>query len=192
MKHLSQLTDENLIKLYIVGDNNAFETIVNRHKDKIYTSIYLLIGDKYLAEDIFQDVFIRVIDNIKRGKYNESGNFKNWVMTIAHNLSIDHHRNIKRKPAIITSADKDIFEVLAFAEENIEERIINEETHIKVRKLLDKLSQEQREVIVLRNYANLSFKEIAKLTDTCVNTSLGRMRYGLLNLRKLYNETPMA
>lgn len=192
MKNLSQFTDENLVNFYIDGDNDALETIINRHKNKIYTSIYLLIGDKYLAEDIFQDVFIRVIDNVKRGKYNESGKFINWVLRIAHNMSMDHFRNIKRKPAIITSDDKDIFEVLDFAEENIEERIINEETHIKVRKLLDRLPDDQREVIILRNYAQLSFKEIAKLTDTCVNTSLGRMRYGLLNLRKLYNETPMA
>lgn len=192
MKNLSQFTDENLVNFYIDGNNDALETIINRHKNKIYTSIYLLIGDKYLAEDIFQDVFIRVIDNVKRGKYNESGKFINWVLRIAHNMSMDHYRNIKRKPAIITSDDKDIFEVLDFAEENIEERIINEETHIKVRKLLDRLPDDQREVIILRNYAQLSFKEIAKLTDTCVNTSLGRMRYGLLNLRKLHNETPMA
>lgn len=192
MKKLSQLSDENLINFYIDGDNDALETIINRHKNKIYTSIYLLVGDKYLAEDIFQDVFIRVIDNVKRGKYNESGKFINWVLRIAHNMSMDHFRNIKRKPAIITSDNKDIFDVLDFAEENIEDRIINEETHIKVRKLLDRLPQDQREVVILRNYAQLSFKEIAELTNTCVNTSLGRMRYGLLNLRKLYNEIPVA
>lgn len=192
MNALTELTDEQLVKLYVAGSNNALSTIIKRHKNKIFTSIYLLIKDKYLTEDIFQEVFIRIIDTIKAGRYNEEGKFIQWAMRIAHNMSIDHFRNIKRMPIIKTSDDNDIFDVLNFSENNTEQKIINEESHEKVRKLLDILPHEQREVIILRHYANLSFKEIAELTKCSINTALGRMRYGLLNLRKIIKEHEMA
>ena len=192
MRILTNLTDDQLIKLYINGDNDALTKIIMRHRTKIFTSIYLLIKDKYLAEDIFQDVFINIIDTLKAGRYKEEGKFIQWAMRIAHNMSIDHFRKIKRNPTIITSENKDIFDVLNFSEVDIEQKIISQETHEKVRILLDKLTDDQREVIILRHYANLSFKEISELTNCSINTSLGRMRYGLLNLRKIIKENELV
>ncbi len=192
MRTPTHLTDDQLIKLYIDGDNNAFTTIVTRHKSKIYTSIYLLIKDKYLAEDIFQDVFMRIIDSIKSGGYKGEGKFLPWAMCIARNMSMDHFRKIKRNPVIKTSDDKDIFDVLDFAQPGIEQKIIKEETYEKVRKLLDMLPENQREVIILRHYANLSFKEISTLTKDSKNTSLGRMRYGLLNIKKIITKMELT
>ena len=192
MRILTDLTDEQLIRLYINGDNDALTKIIMRHRTKIFTSIYLLIKDKYLAEDIFQDVFINIIDTLKAGRYKEEGKFIQWAMRIAHNMSIDHFRKIKRNPTIITSENKDIFDVLNFSEVDIEQKIISQETHEKVRILLDKLTDDQREVIILRHYANLSFKEISELTNCSINTSLGRMRYGLLNLRKIIKENELV
>ncbi|WP_462253055.1 RNA polymerase sigma factor [Ferruginibacter sp.] len=192
MRTPSELTDDQLIELYIDGDNNAFTTIVTRHKSKIYTSIYLLIKDKYLAEDIFQDVFVRIIDTIKSGGYKGEGKFIPWAMCIARNMSMDHFRKIKRNPVIKTSDDKDIFDVLDFAQPGIEQKIIKEETYEKVRKLLDMLPENQREVVILRHYANLSFKEISTLTNDSKNTSLGRMRYGLLNLKKIIKKKELT
>jgi RNA polymerase sigma factor (sigma-70 family) len=192
MRTPSELTDDQLIELYIDGDNNAFTTIVTRHKSKIYTSIYLLIKDKYLAEDIFQDVFVRIIDTIKSGGYKGEGKFIYWAMCIARNMSMDHFRKIKRNPVIKTSDDKDIFDTLDFAQPGIEQKIIKEETYEKVRKLLDMLPENQREVVILRHYANLSFKEISTLTNDSKNTSLGRMRYGLLNLKKIITKKELT
>ncbi len=192
MRTPNEITDDQLIQLYINGDNNAFTQIVTRHKNKIYTSIYLLIKDKYLAEDIFQDVFVRIIDSIKSGGYKGEGKFIQWAMCIARNMSMDHFRKIKRNPVIKTGDDKDIFDVLDFAHPGIEQKIIKEETYEKVRKLLDRLPENQREVIILRHYANLSFKEICKLTNDSKNTSLGRMRYGLLNLKKIVEKNELA
>jgi RNA polymerase sigma factor (sigma-70 family) len=192
MNALAELTDEQLVKMYIGGNNNALTTLVTKYKTKIFTSIYLLIRDKYLAEDIFQDVFMRIIDTIKAGRYNEEGKFIQWAMCIAHNMSIDHFRKIKRNPTIKTSDDQDIFDVLNFSEGSTEQKISKEETHDTIRKMLDKLPEDQREVIILRHYANLSFKEIAAVTKCSINTSLGRMRYGLLNLRKIMTENQVA
>jgi RNA polymerase sigma factor (sigma-70 family) len=192
MNALAELTDEQLVKMYIGGNNNALTTLVTKYKTKIFTSIYLLIRDKYLAEDIFQDVFMRIIDTIKAGRYNEEGKFIQWAMCIAHNMSIDHFRKIKRNPTIKTSDDQDIFDVLNFSEAGAEQKITTGETHDMVRKMLEQLPEDQREVIILRHYANLSFKEIAAVTKCSINTSLGRMRYGLLNLRKIMTENQIA
>ncbi|CAN5323802.1 sigma-70 family RNA polymerase sigma factor [soil metagenome] len=192
MKTLNTLTDQKLIHLYLEGNSEALSCLVSRYKDKIYTSIYLLVKDKYLAEDIFQDTFIKVIDTINGGRYTDEGKFLPWVMRIAHNLCVDHFRKVKRSPSIKTSDDRDIFEVLNFSEASAEERIIQSQSHDRVRKLLDMLPEDQREVIVMRHYADLSFKEIAKLTDCSINTALGRMRYGLINLRKMVAEKQIA
>ena len=192
MKTMNNLTDQQLIHLYLDGDSEALSSLVERYKDKIYTSIYLLVKDKYLAEDIFQDAFIKVIDTINGGRYTDEGKFLPWVMRIAHNLCVDHFRKVKRSPAIKTSDDHDIFEVLNFSEAGADEKMIQGQSHERVRKMLDMLPEDQKEVIVMRHYADLSFKEIAKLTDCSINTALGRMRYGLINLRKMMIEKQIA
>ncbi len=192
MKTMNTLSDQQLIHLYLDGDSEALSSIVHRYKDKIYTSIYLLVKDKYLAEDIFQDAFIKVIDTINGGRYTDEGKFLPWVMRIAHNLCVDHFRKIKRSPSIKTNDDRDIFDVINFGEPDAEEKMIQLQSHDRVRKLLDLLPGDQREVIVMRHYADLSFKEIAKLTDCSINTALGRMRYGLINLRKMVTEKQIA
>jgi RNA polymerase sigma factor (sigma-70 family) len=192
MKCLNNLTDQQLIHLYMEGDANALATIVLRYKDKIYTSIYLLVKDKYLAEDIFQDVFIRIIDTLKGGRYTDEGKFLPWAMRIAHNMCVDHFRKVKRTPTIKTSEDRDIFEVLNFSEPGADHKMMNGQSHDRVRKMVDMLPEDQREVIILRHYADLSFKEIADLTQCSINTALGRMRYGLINLRKMMTEKQIA
>ncbi len=192
MKCLNNLTDQQLIHLYMEGDANALATIIVRYKDKIYTSIYLLVKDKYLSEDIFQDVFIRIIDTLKGGRYTDEGKFLPWAMRIAHNMCVDHFRKVKRTPTIKTSEDRDIFEVLNFSEPGADHKMMNGQSHDRVRKMVDMLPEDQREVIILRHYADLSFKEIADLTQCSINTALGRMRYGLINLRKLMTEKQIA
>lgn len=191
-KTLNPLSDQQLVHLYIEGNAEALSTLVSRYKDKIFTSIYLLVKDKYLAEDIFQDAFIKVIDTINGGRYTDEGKFLPWVMRIAHNLCVDHFRKIKRSPSIKTSDDRDIFEVINFSEAGADEKMMQMQSHDRVRKLLGMLPEDQREVIVMRHYADLSFKEIAKLTDCSINTALGRMRYGLINLRKMMTEKQIA
>ena len=192
MKCLNNLTDQQLIHLYMEGDADALATVVIRYKDKIFTSIYLLVKDKYLAEDIFQDVFIRIIDTLKGGRYTDEGKFLPWAMRIAHNMCVDHFRKVKRSPTIKTSDDRDIFEVLNFSEPGADQKMMNGQSHDRVRKMVDMLPEDQREVIILRHYADLSFKEIADLTKCSINTALGRMRYGLINLRKLMVEKQIA
>ncbi len=192
MKCLTNLTDQQLVHLYMNGDAEALSTLVVRYKDKIYTSIYLLVKDKYLAEDIFQDVFIRIIDTLRGGRYVDEGKFLPWAMRIAHNLCVDHFRKVKRTPAIKTSDDRDIFESINFSEAGADQRMMNGQSHDKVRKMIDMLPEDQREVIILRHYADLSFKEISQLTNCSINTALGRMRYGLINLRKMMTEKQIA
>jgi len=182
---LQQYNDQDLIKLYLNGDESVLEELLRRHKSKIYTSIYLLVKDQYLAEDIFQDAFIKVINTLRSGKYNEEGKFLPWVMRIAHNLVIDYFRREKRAP-VITSADgTDVFSTLQFSEENAEDRILREQTHMDLRSMIRLLPEDQKEVLIMRHYADLSFKEIADLTGVSINTALGRMRYALSNLRKM-------
>ena len=185
-------TDHDLIVNFQDGDLNALETLVLRHKDKMYTSILFLVKDKYLAEDIFQDVLIKIIDTIRGGRYTEEGKFLPWAMRIAHNLCVDHFRKVKRTPAIKTSDDRDIFEVINFTEEGADEKMMKRQSHEKVRQMLDLLPEDQREVIILRHYADMSFKEIAAVTNCSINTALGRMRYGLINLRKLMTQKQIA
>ena len=192
MTPLSNLTDHDLIDLFVAGNVNALEILVLRHKDKLYTSILFLVRDKYLAEDIFQDVFIRVIDTMRSGRYTEEGKFLPWAMRIAHNLCVDHFRKVKRTPTIKNSEDQDIFEVLNFTEESAEEKMIKKQSHNRVKDMLNQLPADQREVIILRHYADMSFKEIAALTNCSINTALGRMRYGLINLRKMMVQKQIA
>src|SRR4026207_839478 len=192
MKAFAKKTDNDLIQLFVEGNTEALEILVLRHKDKLYTSILFLVKDKYLAEDIFQDVLIKIIDTIRGGRYTEEGKFLPWAMRIAHNLCVDHFRKVKRTPAIKTSDDRDIFEVINFTEEGADEKMMKRQSHEKVRQMLDLLPEDQREVIILRHYADLSFKEIASMTNCSINTALGRMRYGLINLRKLMMQKQIA
>ncbi len=192
MNSLRLKTDNELIQDFQDGDVNALETLVLRHKDKMFTSIVFMVKDKYLAEDIFQDVLIKVIDTIRSGRYTEEGKFLPWAMRIAHNLCVDHFRKVKRTPSIKTSDDRDIFEVLNFTEEGADVKMMKRQSHERVRLMLDLLPEDQREVIILRHYADLSFKEIAALTDCSINTALGRMRYGLINLRKMMVQKKIA
>src|SRR5215213_9579609 len=192
MTPLSKLTDNDLINLFVAGNVNALEVLVLRHKDKLYTSILFLVKDKYLAEDIFQDVFIRIIDTMRGGRYTEEGKFLPWAMRIAHNLCVDHFRKVKRTPTIRNGEDKDIFEVLNFSEDCAETIMVRRQSHDRVRDMLQRLPDDQREVIILRHYADMSFKEIASMTNCSINTALGRMRYGLINLRKLMMQKQIA
>ncbi|MBK7409219.1 MAG: sigma-70 family RNA polymerase sigma factor [Saprospirales bacterium] len=182
------LNDEQLIQLYLTGDERAFEELLNRHQQKIYTSIYLFVKDQNQAEDIFQEVFIKIIDTLRKGKYNHEGKFGQWAMRISYNLCVDYFRRSKRRPQVQPTEEFDIFEVLRLADDNAEQRIMRSQTHEKVRKLVDMLPPEQREVVILRHYADMSFKEIAKLTRVSINTALGRMRYALINIRKMMEE----
>ncbi len=192
MKSLTQLSDQELVNLYLGGDSSAFSTLVLRYKSKLYTSIYLLLKDKYLAEDMFQDVFIRVIDKLKNGLYKEEGKFLPWIMRIAHNMCLDHFRKVKRSPVMKTSDDSDVFEQIDFSEPGSDSSMMAAETNHQVREMLDMLPDEQREIIIMRHYADLTFKEIAALKNISINTALGRMRYGLINLRKTLAEKQVA
>ena len=182
------ISDKDLVHLYVSGDESAIAILLTRHKSKIYTSIYLLVKDRYLAEDIFQDTFIKVINTLKTGKYNEEGKFLPWVMRIAHNLVIDHFRKEKRTPTITNSEGFDIFDTIGISEESAEDNLLRDQSHTELRTLIQKLPEEQKEVLIMRHYADLSFKEIADLTGVSINTALGRMRYALNNLRRMMQE----
>lgn len=192
MNTLTHATDNQLVQSFQDGSNSALEVLINRHKDKIFTSINILVKDKYLAEDLFQDVFIKIIDTLRSHRYNEEGKFLPWAIRIAHNLCVDHFRKVKRTPTITTSDDHDIFELINVAEAGADKVIMQGQSHKHVRIILDMLPDDQREVIILRHYADLSFKEIAKMTNCSINTALGRMRYGLLNMRKIIAEKQIA
>lgn len=182
---LQSKSDQDLVHDYIGGNEPSLAELIRRHKTKIYTSIYLLVKDSYLAEDIFQDTFIKVINTLKAGKYNEEGKFLPWVIRIAHNLVIDHFRREKRTPIVTTVEGFDIFEVLKFYDESTEDKLIREQTHKDLRELIHLLPSEQKEVLIMRHYGDLSFKEISDITGVSINTALGRMRYALNNLRKM-------
>ena len=180
--------DKRLVKTYIEGNERALGVLVDRHKRRVYTAIYMFVKDTYLAEDLFQDTFIKVVKKLRAGKYKEEGKFLPWVLRIANNLCIDYYRKTKRRPAIVNPEGYDIFEILNFADDNAEDKIVKREKAVYVKNLIDQLSPEQKEVVILRHYADLSFKEIAKITGVSINTSLGRMRSALLNMRKFIEE----
>ena len=192
MKNLIALTDEQLITSFKEGNAYALEVLVNRHKERIYTSIYVLVKDKYLAEDIFQDLFIKIIGTFRAGKYKEENKFVQWAMRIAHNLCVDHFRKVKAKPVIRTSEGADIFDVLNFAEPSAEDNLMKLQSNEKLMKLVCLLPEDQREIIILRHFADLKFREISNILNCSVNTALGRMRYALINLRKLIEEKQVA
>ena len=192
MRTLDHVSDTDLIRSFQDGDAGAFEALTLRYKDKVFSSILFFVKDSYLAEDLFQDVFIKIIDTLQNKRYTEEGKFLPWALRIAHNLCVDYFRKVKRTPTIKTSDNKDIFEIIQMAEEGPDARIMQGQSHERVRLMLDLLPEEQREIIVLRHYANMSFKEIAQITNCSINTALGRMRYGLINLRKMMIEKQIA
>lgn len=187
MRH-SNLNDQELVVRYREGDEQSLKELITRHQRKVFTSIYLLVKDRDLADDIFQDTFIKVINTLRTGNYNEEGKFLSWVMRIGHNLVIDHFRRQKKMPMVHDTEDYSIFDFIPLAEENVEDKIITGQIHETVRRMIDELPEDQREVVIMRHYGNMSFKEIAETTNVSINTSLGRMRYALINLRKLIAE----
>lgn len=186
------ISDQELVVNYLKGDESSFEILIKRHKKKVFTSIYFLVKNRCVAEDIFQDTFIKVIKTLKSGNYNEEGKFLPWVLRIAHNLIIDHFRREKRTPTITTTDGFNIFDVLGFTDDSREEKILQEQNRKDIQKFILELPNEQKEVVLLRHFANLSFKEIAKITNVSINTALGRMRYAINNLRKLIEEKDFA
>jgi RNA polymerase sigma factor (sigma-70 family) len=189
VKTLSHLSDYELVQDFIKGSQASLEVLINRHRKKIYTYIILVVKDKYLAEDIFQDTFIKVIKSLKDGRYRDNGKFLSWVIRIAHNLMIDHFRKEKQLNTVSNdSYETDIFNSKKFAEPTIEEEMVHVQVTKDIRRLVQELPDDQREVVILRHYCGLSFKEIAEQTNVSINTALGRMRYALINLRRLINE----
>lgn len=181
-----QLTsDRELVSKYLKGNEAAFEVLLKRHQDRIYTQIIIMVRDGELADDIFQETFVKVIRTLKQGRYNEEGKFLPWVLRIAHNLSIDHFRKNKKMPTVRGDENYDVLGSIASGEDNVEDAWIKDIVHDDVRKLIDELPQEQREVVLMRHYGGLSFKEIAETCNVSINTSLGRMRYALINMRKI-------
>lgn len=181
------ITDATLVSHYIKGDEYALEVLIKRHKQKIYSFIYSKVYDKDVAEDIFQDTFIKVIRTLKKGNYNEEGKFLPWVMRISHNLVIDYFRKSNRLPKF-DSGEFSIFSVLSDTSLNAENSIIKEQVEFDVRRLVDELPEDQKEVLLMRIYEDLSFKEISDKTGVSINTALGRMRYALINLRKIIDK----
>ena len=179
------IPDSVLVNSYINGNEKSLEILIQRHKQRVYSFILSKVLDKEIAEDIFQDTFIKVINTLKRGSYNEEGKFLPWVMRISHNLIIDHFRRNKRIPLFNNTEDFDIFNVISDEVLNAEKQIIKTQILDDVRNLISELPEDQKEVLLMRMYRDMSFKEIAENTGVSINTALGRMRYALINLRKL-------
>lgn len=192
MTHIQNLSDAELISLYLSGDNAGIEQLISRYKDKIYTAIYVLVKDQYVAEDIFQEAFLKIIRTMKGGRYAEQGKFLPWALRVAHNLCMDHFRRMRQQIPVTTEDGREIIDLLPLAHANGGERLEERQTHQSVRDLIASLPDEQREVVTLRIYGELSFKEIADLTQVSINTALGRMRYGLINLRRKINEEKLV
>ena len=186
------VSDAALISAYIQGEDKAFEALVKRSKSKVFTSIYLIVKDRYVAEDLLQETYIKAIDVIRSGRYNEEGKFLPWVARIAHNLAIDYFRKEKRYPTIVLEDGSKVFNSFDFAEDSAEDLQMKSDQIAHVREMIKKLPEEQREVLVLRHYEELSFQEIAEQTGVSINTALGRMRYALINLRKMIEKQESA
>ncbi len=185
----NEISDKVLISKYLDGNQISLEHLIHRHKNRVFAYILMVVKDKQLADDIFQDTFIKVINTLRSGSYKEEGKFIQWVMRIAHNLIIDHFRKSKRIPVIENkNEDFDIFDTIKLLDDSVEDRMITEQIHADLRKLIELLPPEQKEVLMLRHYSEMSFKDIAEQTEVSINTALGRMRYALINLRKLIDE----
>lgn len=179
------ISDSTLVSKYINGNEASLNILINRHQQRLFSFIYSKVKDKDITEDVFQDTFIKVIKTLKKGKYNEEGKFLPWVMRIAHNLVIDYFRKSNRMPAFRNTDEFDIFSVLGDGNLNAEKQLIQEQIFSDVKDLVNELPEEQKEVLVMRIYKDMSFKEISENTGVSINTALGRMRYALINMRKL-------
>jgi RNA polymerase sigma factor (sigma-70 family) len=182
---LSNLSDQELVKKYINGDNFSFEILLNRHKNRVFAFIMSKIKNKDISEDVFQDTYVKVVNSLQKGKYNEEGKFLPWVMRIAHNLVIDHFRKQKKMHMIRSNSDFDIFDVIKDNDINIDEKLIKDQVYYDLKSLIELLPADQMEVLKMRYFEELSFKKIAQKIDISINTALGRMRYALINLRAL-------
>lgn len=180
----SRCSDSQLVSLYQTGNEEAFEMLLHRHKSRIYTAIYMIVKDRYEAEDLLQDTFIKAVNTIKGGRYNEEGKFLPWISRIAHNLAIDRFRRNKRYPEVVLEDGSRIFDSMQFSEESYEAKQLMRDTKSRLRDLVKELPEEQKQVLIMRHYLEMSFQEIADRTGVSINTALGRMRYALINLRK--------
>lgn len=189
---LSAHNDQELIRLFQDGNDQAIAVLIHRYKQRIFTTIKMLVKDHYLAEDIFQDTFIKIVQTLRKNFYADQGKFLPWALRIAHNLCIDHFRRTKQHVKIVTEDGEDITDLFVYTTDNAEKRMILQQQQRTIYQLLDTLPIEQREVVVMRIYADLSFKEIAQLTNVSINTALGRMRYGLMNLKKTIDEKQLV
>ncbi len=186
-------TDYDLVKQYMDGNHDSIDVLILRHKDRVYTYIYLIVKNHQLTEDLFQDTFIKVIRSLRLGKYKDNGKFLAWVLRIAHNLIIDHFRKEKQNNTFSKDDyELDIFNSSKFCDQNCEDDIIRGQIHDDIRSLVEELPPDQREVVILRHYKDLSFKEIADQTNVSINTALGRMRYALINMRKTIDDRNMS
>jgi RNA polymerase sigma factor (sigma-70 family) len=193
VKTVINLSDYELVQEFVNGSSASLEVLINRHRKKVYTYILLLVKNQCLAEDIFQDTFIKVIKSLQDGRYIDNGRFLSWVLRIAHNLVIDHFRREKQLNTISNdSYETDILNSKKLADRTIEDHLINDQISKDIRRLIQELPEDQKEVIILRHYCGLSFKEIADHTNVSINTALGRMRYALINLRRLIKEKNMV
>ena len=188
----SNPSDQELIKRYLSGNEASLEIIINRHKNRVFGYIFKVVKSHQIADDLFQDTFIKVINTLKSGSYNEEGKFIHWVMRIAHNLVIDYFRKKQRFPIKENNNERDTFEMLNLKTESIEDILITEQIHKDLRQLIEYLPEEQKEVLMMRHYTGMSFKEIAEETNVSINTALGRMRYAILNIRKLVEENKIS
>lgn len=187
------LNDNELVQRFINGNHNSIEVLINRHKNRVFSYILLVVKKQDLAEDIFQETFIKVIRSLKLGRYTENGKFVSWVLRISHNLIIDHFRREKLNGTISNdSCEVDIFNSQRFSDENVEDQMVMNQILFEVKELVRELPEDQQQVIYLRHYQGMSFKEIAELTDVSINTALGRMRYALINLRKLIEKKKLS
>jgi len=187
------ISDYELIMRFVKGEQSCFEHLIHRHKNKVFAYISLYIRDQALAEDLFQDTFLKVIQSVKTGKYYDNGKFISWVMRIAHNLIIDHFRRVKQMNTISNDDyESDLFNSKKLSEDNVEDNLVKNQIHKDIRMLISKLPDDQREVVILRHYSDMSFKEIANITGVSINTALGRMRYALINIRKMMDEKKIS
>ncbi len=188
----SRFSDSQLVSLYQTGNEEAFDMLLHRHKSRIYTAIYMIVKDRYEAEDLLQDTFIKAVNTIKGGRYNEEGKFLPWISRIAHNLAIDRFRRNKRYPEVVLEDGSRIFDSMQFSEESYEAKQLLRDTRSRIRDLIKELPTEQKEVLIMRHYLEMSFQEIADRTGVSINTALGRMRYALINLRKKMTKNNIA
>lgn len=184
----ASLSDSELIRAYRGGDEQAFEILLTRHQERVYTKINFIVRDSELANDLFQDTFIKVVRLLKEGKYIEEGKFLPWILRIAHNMAIDHFRRNKKMKMVRSRDEMDVFAKIDTGDSHVEDLLVEDQIHTDVRRLIDELPVDQREVVRMRMYDNLSFKEIAETTGVSINTALGRMRYAVINLRKIVGD----